>query len=133
MPRNVMRKVLGVIMGTLLSCISTYAVLSAFHSFPGIRGVFMILGISAVAGVVGGFVSGDSRAGYLSGLLGGLAGVPLTTICFGSLMLKVSFLSLLIPTYSQGLGTYVLSGLIGGTLGVAGALAEGKLMPARED
>ncbi|MDI6846793.1 MAG: hypothetical protein QMD13_05155 [Candidatus Bathyarchaeia archaeon] len=73
-------------------------------------------------------MSRNSKAGFLSGLLAGVIGVPLATSYLISLMLSLPFGSVLTLAYNLNLGTYILFGLIGGTVGATGAWIESKLI-----
>lgn len=129
MAREVMRRIFGVILGILISCLLTYFVINTFHFIPSFfQRILTFMSIAAVGGFIGGFISRNSKAGFLSGLLAGVIGVPLTTSYLISPMLSLPFGSALTLAYNRNLWIYILFGLIGGTVGAAGAWIESKLI-----
>jgi len=112
MVEDIRMKILGIIIGGLLACFLTYFIVVIFNTIPG--GMLTVLGVVSLSGFSGGFVSKDKRAGFLSGLLGGVL-APLTYV-----QVTTSALHVLIFRF-------VLFGSVAGAMGTIGAWVENKL------
>ena len=124
--KEIMRKTFGVILGVSISAILTYSIINEFYFIPGIAGILTYQGISCAGAFIGGFLSRDIKAGFLTGALAGILGVPLTSLYLSSLMLDFPFMSFLPGLYRTNLGRLILHGLVAGLVGIAGAWIESK-------
>ena len=105
MVKNIIRKILGAILGLSISALLTYSLINTLP-YSGIP----LLGIPIGAyngAFVGGFVSKNIKVGFLSGVLAGA--------------IAVYIISLGISLRLVELGIFILLGLVAGVIGVISA------------
>ncbi|MFQ5870772.1 MAG: hypothetical protein ACE5IB_01240 [Candidatus Geothermarchaeales archaeon] len=139
-----MRLILGVGLGVFASFFWT-SVFTFLTTPPGsfnhppwtsTLAIVVLVGIIGLAGFVGGFVGGDLRFGFLSGLLAGMFGVPVAA-AYSQTLIHCPTALVAVPPHcpflvdelawrysTSSLGGYLLFGLVGGTVGVFGAWIE---------
>ncbi len=139
---DVRKKVFGIIGGVLLASLLTYLMtlstyllnnpLLTFFFYP-----FALMGVASIGAFVGGFLSRDVKAGFLTGLLTGMLVVPIVWQFLIYILppknvyvpewvdpaeaVEVPFSVILTEVYTYLLGILIIFGLVAGVVGSLGA------------